>query len=190
MFSGSTACVCLTVTCSNKSHKLYLANIGDSRAVAFSKSNEESQLTVDHTPKNIEEQSRVYKAGGEIIKNKISSYLEFTRSFVDFEYKANPLLPIKNQVVIVMPDIFTIDLTTDINYIILGSSGLYKHSSNKELCTFISNILDKYQIKNEANITDLNHNKILISKEEYGQKMCNALIQLFDKLILNESLVV
>ena len=188
MFSGSTACVVLTVASSNKDLKLYIANIGDSRAVAYSNSNEEFQFTIDHKPTNIEEQSRVYKAGGEIKKNKVNNYLDFTRSFGDFEYKANSLLPIESQVIIVIPDILKIDTTSDINYVIIGSSGLFKFSTNKEIFLFINNILDKYQVKEDTKKTEDN-SKIIVTMEEYGRILSDALIQLFDKLVKKESAV-
>lgn len=187
MFSGSTACLMLTVA-SNKNLKLYIAHIGDSKAFAYSNSNEEIHLTVDHKPTNIEEQSRVYKAGGEIKKNRVNNTLDFTRSFGDFEYKANALLPIENQVIIVIPDILKIETTSDINYFIIGSSGFFKYTTNKEIYGFINNILSKYQIKDDTRSIQ-ESDKVIVTMEEYGRIMSNTLIELFDKLVGKESAV-
>ena len=60
--SGSCALVCIIVE-----NKIYIANIGDSRAIiSINNGNKVKELTIDHKPNNIKEYERIMKNGGKV----------------------------------------------------------------------------------------------------------------------------
>ena len=60
--SGSCALVCII-----NENKIYIANIGDSRAImSINGGTKVKQLTVDHKPNNIKEYERIIKHGGKV----------------------------------------------------------------------------------------------------------------------------
>jgi len=65
---------------------IYLANVGDSRAVA-SICGEAIALTDDHKPMRKEEKYRIVRAGGFVSNDRILETLAVARSFGDFGFK-------------------------------------------------------------------------------------------------------
>ena len=60
--SGSCALVCVI-----SENKIYIANIGDSRAImSVNNGNKVKELTIDHKPNNIKEYERIIKNGGKV----------------------------------------------------------------------------------------------------------------------------
>ena len=87
MYVGCTACVSLVTP-----NKIYVANAGDSRAVAaLDKASYE--LSEDHKPENKNERKRIENASGFVEDNRVNGILNLSRSIGDFEYKSNPKLP-------------------------------------------------------------------------------------------------
>ena len=62
-----------------KSKVFFLANVGDSRAVLF-KAGKAIRINEEHKPSLISEQSRITKAGFDIIANRIDGKLNLTRA--------------------------------------------------------------------------------------------------------------
>jgi serine/threonine protein phosphatase PrpC len=63
---GSTACVGIQYKDKKNNNKLWLLNVGDSRAIKCNKSNIAEQLTQDHKPNSPEEKKRIEQLGGKI----------------------------------------------------------------------------------------------------------------------------
>uniref|UniRef100_A0A673T8A8 Integrin-linked kinase-associated serine/threonine phosphatase 2C n=1 Tax=Suricata suricatta TaxID=37032 RepID=A0A673T8A8_SURSU len=84
---GSTATCVLAVD-----NILYIANLGDSRAI-LCRFNEESQkhaalsLSKEHSPTQYEERMRIQKAGGNVRDGRVLGVLEVSRSIGDGQYK-------------------------------------------------------------------------------------------------------
>uniref|UniRef100_A0A8C8YPR7 Integrin-linked kinase-associated serine/threonine phosphatase 2C n=1 Tax=Prolemur simus TaxID=1328070 RepID=A0A8C8YPR7_PROSS len=84
---GSTATCVLAVD-----NILYIANLGDSRAI-LCRYNEESQkhaalsLSKEHNPTQYEERMRIQKAGGNVRDGRVLGVLEVSRSIGDGQYK-------------------------------------------------------------------------------------------------------
>ena len=78
---GSTACVAVTRKEGNQ-NVLYVANIGDSRAV-LSKNGQAERLSVDDKCDDPGENARVKGMGGIIVDNRIGGVLAVTRAFGD-----------------------------------------------------------------------------------------------------------
>lgn len=87
MYVGCTACVALITP-----DKIYVANAGDSRAVA-AVDRSAHELSEDHKPENKAERKRIENANGFVEDNRVNGILNLSRSIGDFEYKSNPKLP-------------------------------------------------------------------------------------------------
>ena len=83
--SGSCALVCITTD-----NKIYIANIGDSRAImSVNNGTKIKQLSIDHKPNNIKEFERIIKNGGKVY---VDDYPEEERKTIDksqFKYILN-----------------------------------------------------------------------------------------------------
>lgn len=96
--SGSTA-VSALIRNTDEGRFLYIANVGDSRAVLCSSHNEDMtpaqtncgyvalRLSHDHTADDPEEQERIKKAGGFITRGRVLGILAVSRSFGDHGMK-------------------------------------------------------------------------------------------------------
>eukprot|EP01016_Furgasonia_blochmanni_P047177 TRINITY_DN6914_c0_g1_i16.p2 TRINITY_DN6914_c0_g1~~TRINITY_DN6914_c0_g1_i16.p2 ORF type:complete len:203 (+),score=41.76 TRINITY_DN6914_c0_g1_i16:117-725(+) len=84
--TGSTACVVYVVQEGGKK-VLYVANIGDTRAVMCSNGGVATRLSYDDKGSDPAEQERVKAAGGVILKNRVNGQLAVTRAFGNIELK-------------------------------------------------------------------------------------------------------
>jgi len=81
--SGSTVTICLLKREGNKI-QVHAANVGDTRAVLFKSSDESiTRITRDHRADDPEEKSRIEKAGGFVLRNRVLGILSVTRSLGD-----------------------------------------------------------------------------------------------------------
>lgn len=95
--SGATAVVAVIYDSPNGKH-LYVANVGDSRAVLVSHSPIQGQepgldgffarrLSYDHRADDVHEQKRIVEAGGFVTRNRVLGILAVSRSFGDHGMK-------------------------------------------------------------------------------------------------------
>jgi len=84
--SGSTATIALIHESPAGKKMLYVANVGDSRAVLVGGSGVK-QLSVDHHATNPVEVARVERDGGCVFRRRVGGVLSVTRAFGDFELK-------------------------------------------------------------------------------------------------------
>ena len=149
--SGSCAVVILIVD-----KKIYIANVGDSRAIlSVNHGGEYIIVTEDHKPSNDKEKIRIIKNGGQVYQTQtpingeegdilngqillgpyrvLPGRLSVSRTIGDIEAKGiqfggNP------NVIIPYPDIYTFDLEKDdIDFIVLGCDGIYDQISSEEI---------------------------------------------------------
>ncbi|XP_043926961.1 integrin-linked kinase-associated serine/threonine phosphatase 2C [Protopterus annectens] len=122
---------------------LYIANLGDSRAV-LCRYSEESQkqtalpLSVEHNPTQYEERMRIQKAGGTVRDGRVMGILEVSRSIGDGQYKRLG--------VISLPDVRRCQLTPSDRFILLACDGLFKVFSPEEAVTFVLKVLEDKDI--------------------------------------------
>ncbi len=125
---GSTCCCCWIM-----GSTIYVANVGDSRCIlSYGKSHKCIEVTLDQKPTTKKEILRIEKAGGYVSRKRVNGGLGVARSFGDYKYKDNPKLEPWEQLVIVMPDIYTVVLDERINYLLLASDGVWDVKTSAE----------------------------------------------------------
>jgi protein phosphatase 2C family protein 2/3 len=132
----------------NIDDKLYIANVGDSRAILSSnKGSQVMQITMDHKPNEDTEKVRILNFGGKIYKTKFDfpiqvpyrvfpGRLSVSRTIGDVEAKyaqfnGNP------NVVIAKPDIYELTVTKSTDFLFIGCDGIFDEVSNKEIVDYI-----------------------------------------------------
>lgn len=134
--AGTTA-ICLLVV----NNVIYCANIGDSRAVA-SVNCKCIPLSYDHKPENPQELKRILAAGGYVLGNRVNGNLALSRAFGDFHYKGNDQLPPEQQIVSPCPDVKTIELNDDVDFLVLACDGIWDVLTNEEVVEFVISRLE------------------------------------------------
>jgi serine/threonine protein phosphatase PrpC len=116
---GTTAVVSVIV-----GDTLHIASVGDSRAV-LCRSGVAVGITHDHKPEDDTELARITAVGGlvdfgGVIKPGGGNYLKCARSLGDREYKVGPR---ERHLICAEPDIFTLELTDDDEFVVMFSDG-------------------------------------------------------------------
>lgn len=135
--AGTTA-VCVLVV----DNVIYCANIGDSRAVA-SVNCMCHPLSYDHKPENPRELKRILAAGGYVLGNRVNGNLALSRAFGDFHYKGNEQLPAEQQIVSPYPDVTELELTDDVDFLVLACDGIWDVLSSEEVVEFVVSRLEQ-----------------------------------------------
>lgn len=129
--SGSTALVIL-----KQGNTLYVANVGDSRAI-MSSNKKAIPITEDHKPNKKEEYDRITQLGGFVIRDpygtpRVNGTLALSRAIGDFY-----LSPYVSWV----PDIYTVKLNPSNKYLVAASDGLWDVYDNQELVDYINSFV-------------------------------------------------
>ncbi|UJR10777.1 hypothetical protein I4U23_014964 [Adineta vaga] len=128
-----SGCVC--ITCLIGPEKIYLINIGDSRAIIISNDGCILAHTEDHKPDDPAERERIQEAGGKISKSSINDVLRvenqlaMTRVLGDFA--------IDKQIVPPMADIIEYPRNILASFIILACDGIWDVMTNEEVAQFV-----------------------------------------------------
>ncbi len=135
VLGGSTCCV---VWVNESGSEMYSCNVGDSRFV-MSYNGEAHAVTEDHKPFNGKERVRIYKAGGHVSNLRVNGILAVSRSFGDFLFKGNESKKQADQLVTALPDIRTVEIDDNIDFMVVASDGLWDIMTNDEAVDFIVN---------------------------------------------------
>ena len=159
-FSGSCVCIVLIVE-----NKIYVVNIGDSRAIMSLNTGTKIQpLTIDHKPNNPREFDRVIKVGGKVyvepeedidrdieklkVIEKESDFDDYLSDGIIFRIYpchlavARTIGDIKakdksygglNGEIISTPDIYTYEINSNMDFIVIGCDGIYDNLSNEDI---------------------------------------------------------
>lgn len=128
--SGST---CNTLIISKKTKNYYIANTGDSRAIAYLKNNRVKQITKDHSPTDKNERKMIVKKGGFVKNKRVDGILAMSRAIGDLKIA---------QHLSCVPDIYS-GSTKNILYFVQASDGLFDVLSNRSICLYINSLLKK-----------------------------------------------
>ncbi|KAF7843178.1 putative protein phosphatase 2C 60 [Senna tora] len=129
--SGCTACVAVI-----RGKQLIVANAGDSRCV-ISRKGRAHNLSKDHKPDLEVERERIHKAGGFIQVGRVNGSLNLARAIGDMEFKQNKSLPAEKQIVTADPDITSVELCEDDEFLVIACDGIWDCMSSQQLVDFI-----------------------------------------------------
>lgn len=137
---------------------LYIANLGDSKAVLCRYKESEGKhvaipLTVDHSPNVYEERMRIQKAGGYVRDGRVMGQLEVARSLGDGPYK--------NHGVTCVPDVKRCQLTEHDRFLLIACDGLWKQYSAEESVNAAVKLIEGTESK--------------LSKDARFEAVCNQL---------------
>jgi protein phosphatase 1L len=128
--AGSTASTAVLV-----GDRLLVANVGDSRAVICI-AGKAIALSTDHKPNRSDERQRIEKAGGVVMWSgtwRVGGVLAVSRAFGDRLLK---------KYVVAEPEIQDQLITSDVEFLVLASDGLWDVVSNQDAVTMVQNIQD------------------------------------------------
>ncbi|PAN07401.1 hypothetical protein PAHAL_1G332800 [Panicum hallii] len=149
--SGSTACVAAI-----RGHKIIIGNVGHSRCI-ISKNGQAIELTSEHKPSHSIEKYRIERAGGRVTRDqvvlpgeaegffhqrgsgisRINGILAYSRAIGLFAFKYNKDFPPEEQMVTCDPEILTMDITSDIEFLIIVSDGIWTCLTSQGVVDYI-----------------------------------------------------
>lgn len=140
--AGSTACVAII-----QNTQLLVANAGDSRCV-LSRKGQAYDMSRDHKPDLEAEKQRIINAGGYVRCGRVNGSLNMARAIGDMELKQNKSLPAEKQIVTSNPDIRTVELCNDDDFLVLACDGIWDCMSSQEVVDFVGE-----QLKHENKLS-------------------------------------
>lgn len=130
-------------------HRLHFLNVGDSAAVVCRNGRFE-QPNKEHSTKDPAESSRILKSGEKLIRDRVRGVINVSRSIGDLDFKGNSKLSQSEQAIISTPDLAVLDLTNDIDFIVLATDGIWNFVDKTKFCQSIAEaIADKRCLKTE-----------------------------------------
>jgi len=152
-FSGSTIVFAIIERpkTRNKTYKIQVGWVGDSRAFAVKKGRL-NDLTVDHKPNNPAERERIESAGGSVsFDNRVDGELAMSRAFGDWNLKDldNTNDDYKKNKVICIPDYQSIELEEG-DCLLLSCDGLTEQLENKDIYDELLDLQNKHP--NDADV--------------------------------------
>lgn len=140
-----------------------------------------SALSIDHKPSLPPEKERIENSGlmvleetmidsngHELVFHKINlsdgNRLSCSRSFGDFEYKANSNLSVEAQAVVALPDVFVHERSSQDAFIIIACDGIWDVMSNEDVAMFVTSRFDHHSgmIETDASILPTIGDELLI----------------------------
>jgi serine/threonine protein phosphatase PrpC len=140
-YCGSTACIAIHYKDDEMKDRLWVVNVGDSRAVKCNKSNIAEQLTQDHKPNSPEEKARIEQMGGVIEFDGVDwrvKDLSLSRALGDLE--CTPY-------VTHLPQIYRYKISRSDQYIVFACDGLWDVLSNQDVVDFVNELRGNKKFK-------------------------------------------
>lgn len=156
---GSTAIVAM-IDCGNESplsgrpKRVSVANCGDSRAI-LCRGGKAVELSEDHKPELPREEERIKKAGGHVALigpcHRVDGWgLNLSRALGDFHYKSNDSLPAEEQKVIAVPELTTLDLCDEDEFLLLACDGVFELNTSQGAIDIVRKVLQRGSTPHEA----------------------------------------
>lgn len=150
----SIGCTANVVMVDYAAQKLYVANAGDSRC-AMGRGGQAVPLSFDHKPENQVEIDRIHAAGSVITEGRVDGHLNLTRALGDLKFKKKEDLTAEQHAVTANPDVYTYDLTSDCDFIIMGCDGCWETKSNEEMVAWVYEKLNASTDRSEERIKEI-----------------------------------
>ncbi|WMV57695.1 hypothetical protein MTR67_051080 [Solanum verrucosum] len=105
-------------------------------------------MSRDHKPDLQPEKERIRNAGGYVRCGRVNGTLNMSRAIGDMELKQNKSLPAEKQIVTANPDICTVELCNDDDFLVLACDGIWDCMSSQEVVDFVGK-----QLKHEKRLS-------------------------------------
>eukprot|EP01105_Mastigella_eilhardi_P000750 TRINITY_DN1089_c0_g2_i1.p1 TRINITY_DN1089_c0_g2~~TRINITY_DN1089_c0_g2_i1.p1 ORF type:complete len:316 (-),score=81.46 TRINITY_DN1089_c0_g2_i1:69-974(-) len=150
--AGSGSCaVCVLVM----DNTLYVANLGDSRAVLGTTEGIAIALTKDHKAVEPSEMARLQECGGFVSDQRLFGALAISRSLGDFEFKkvfvSSDDSKDKGPALIAVPEMTVQPIESNHHFVMLASDGVWDVFNNEQAVTIVSEALTKSPRNNPQN---------------------------------------
>lgn len=148
---------CTAVVAILTNTRLVVANAGDSRCI-LGRSTGAVHLTRDHKPQNDVEkvgevveslQARIEAAGGSVEFGRVNGNLNLSRAIGDLHYKQDPSRPLEDQIITSHPDVTSVDLSPQDEFICLACDGLFEFFSSEDVYKHIASNVVSSDVKCE-----------------------------------------
>ena len=123
--------------------KLHCLNLGDSRMVV-SVAGTAVAVTSDHKPFVAAERKRITRAGGFVRDERIMSILGVARAFGDFVFKTNTKKSAEEQMVTACPDVFSMPVVPELEFVVLASDGLWDFMGNQQVIDYVRGGIERF----------------------------------------------
>mmetsp|Transcript_60062 Transcript_60062/g.127217 ORF Transcript_60062/g.127217 Transcript_60062/m.127217 type:complete len:439 (-) Transcript_60062:149-1465(-) len=162
--------------------RLTVANCGDSRAL-ICRNGRVIELSEDHKPELQREEERIRRAGGHVSQvgpcHRIDGWgLNLSRALGDFYYKARLDLPAEAQKVVAVPEIRTLELTDEDEFLILGCDGIFElHTSQEAVDVVRASLKAGHSVTRAAEeLVDASCSSNLMLTRGKGGDNCSAVV--------------
>ncbi|XP_076805049.1 protein phosphatase 1G-like [Clavelina lepadiformis] len=173
--SGTTAVVALL-----HGFQLHVANAGDSRCVLCRKDGKAFDMSDDHKPEDETELSRIKAAGGHVnLQGRVNGGLNLSRAIGDHCYKTNKDLPLEEQMISAMPDVRSVVLDPDDEFMVLACDGVWNVFTSQEVVDFVRDRLNSQE-------SNKNEQELIESCEKV--KLSEICEELFDKCLAPDTM--
>eukprot|EP00904_Undaria_pinnatifida_P005247 jgi/Undpi1/1852/HiC_scaffold_12.g05239.m1 len=115
---------------------LVVANAGDSRCVV-SRKGVAVDMSTDHKPEDDLELARIEKAGGAVVDGRVQGNLNLSRAIGDLMYKADENLTAEEQMITADPELRTLELTEEDEFMVLACDGVWNSLTSQETIDFV-----------------------------------------------------
>lgn len=159
MALDSIGCTANVVFIDKDAKKIYVANSGDSRCV-MGRAGKAVEMSIDHKPDCKTEIDRIEKSGSTITDGRVDGNLNLTRSLGDLKYKHREHLTPEEQAITANPDTYEFELTSDIDFILMGCDGIWEKQSNEEAVKWVYEQIDKQKSEGKKSNLDIDCKQI------------------------------
>lgn len=122
---------------------LTVANAGDSRVVLCRKQGYTEAMSFDHKPMSDIEMKRITEAGGFVNQfGRVNGNLNLSRSIGDLKYKQVPNITPAKQMITAEPDIKSVTLNDEDEFVILACDGIWDCLTNEEAVKYVFDRID------------------------------------------------
>lgn len=137
MFQPGSDSGCTAVVAVMQGKELFVANAGDSRCVVC-RNGKAIDMSVDHKPEDELERTRIERAGGRVTEdNRVNGGLNLSRALGDHVYKKNADLPLREQMITPLPDVKSLTLTDEDEFMVLACDGIWNVMTSQDVCVFV-----------------------------------------------------
>ena len=126
---GSTGCV-VYITVENGKRILYVANVGDTRAVLV-KQTQTKRLSYDDRASDKNEYNRIINSGGVVFAGRVYGQLMLSRAFGDWELKPYGVINV--------PHVLRMEIEMNDKYVVIASDGVWDVFEDDDILKVVVN---------------------------------------------------